>query len=75
MKTYLSRFFVAASSVLATALTTTAVAQTVGSRAPRPMVRPNVAHHVSKPSDWHSSGPTVPCSSRHALQVRLWQDS
>lgn len=44
MKTYLSRFFVAASSVLATALTTTAVAQTVGSRAPRPMVRPNVAN-------------------------------
>ena len=42
MKTYLSRFFVAASSVLATALTTTAVAQTADSRAPRPMVRPNV---------------------------------
>lgn len=44
MKTYLSRFFVAASSVLATALTTTAVAQTADSRAPRPMVRPNVAN-------------------------------
>ena len=44
MKTYLSQFFVAASSVLATALATTAVAQTADSRAPRPMVRPNVAN-------------------------------
>lgn len=43
MKTYLSHFFVAASSVLATALTTTAVAQTADSRAPHPLGCRNVA--------------------------------